>query len=85
MRADACHRLVDRDDYLRRRPDAQAGLGAAERQRLATLRSPEAAGDFVAGHLVLRECAADLLGVPAESVRIEQECPGCGGPHGQHA
>ena len=34
---------------------------------------------YTAAHLLVRACAGALLGVPASSVGLEQQCPRCGG------
>jgi 4'-phosphopantetheinyl transferase len=60
-----------------------AALTAAERERADALRRPGARDDFVAAHLLVRHCAARILGVAPAAVTIVQRCQRCGGPHGQ--
>ncbi|MFT4008793.1 MAG: 4'-phosphopantetheinyl transferase superfamily protein [Nocardioidaceae bacterium] len=64
--------------------DEDAGLlGATERERCARLHDPRDRAAFVAAHVLVRECAGALLGFSPDSVRIEQHCPRCSGPHGR--
>ncbi len=59
-------------------------LTAAERQRLAALRHPADRDAYVAAHLLVRWCAAELTRRPIESLVVEQRCPDCGsGEHGR--
>lgn len=58
-------------------------LSPEEQERMARLRRPSDAEDFLAAHLLIRKCAARLLGVRAADVSIVQRCPTCGGPHGR--
>ena len=59
-------------------------LTATELTRRDRLRRAEDRTAYVAAHVLVRLCAAGLLGVPVEEVRIVQTCPRCGtGPgHG---
>jgi 4'-phosphopantetheinyl transferase len=67
---------------LARWGDPLATLTSVERARAGEFRSPADTDDFVAAHLLVRECAAKLLGTGAEQIVIEQRCERCGGPHG---
>jgi 4'-phosphopantetheinyl transferase len=58
-------------------------LTPAEQQRMARLRRPSDREDFQAAHLLIRKCAARLLGVRPGDVVIVQRCATCGGPHGR--
>lgn len=60
-----------------------ADLTAAEQRRMARLRRPGDRDDFLAAHLLVRVCAARLLGVPTGEISIVQRCAVCGGPHGR--
>lgn len=61
-----------------------AALSDAERARHDRLRFAVDRDAYAAAHLLVRACAADLLGVPAARVRLEQHCPRCGGAgHGR--
>ncbi len=59
------------------------GLTADEQHRMARLQRPGDRDDFLAAHLLVRTCAARLLGVGAERISIVQRCATCGGPHGR--
>jgi 4'-phosphopantetheinyl transferase len=60
------------------RPDlGEHLLTALERERAARFRLPSARTDFVAAHLLVRECAARLLGRPAAGLTLLQRCPDC--------
>ena len=64
--------------------DAGSGaLTASEAERMRSFRRPEDRQDFLAGHLLVRACAARLLRVAAADVAVVQRCPTCGGPHGR--
>jgi enterobactin synthetase component F len=58
-------------------------LTAAERERRDRLHRADDRAAFVAAHVLVRECAARLLGVEVGEVEIAQRCAGCGGPHGR--
>ncbi|WP_347060713.1 4'-phosphopantetheinyl transferase superfamily protein [Blastococcus sp. HT6-30] len=59
-------------------------LTAAEDRRLAALRHPADRDAYVAAHLLIRWCAAELTGRPMERLQVEQRCPDCGsGEHGR--
>ena len=63
-----------------RRAAALAMLTAAEASRFASDREPE---HFLAGRMLLRELAAELSGLPLESIAVTAACPDCGREHGQ--
>lgn len=58
-------------------------LTPAERERMWRLRHPSDRDDFLAAHLLVRRCVADLLGVADDEVTIVARCEVCGGPHGR--
>jgi len=58
-------------------------LSPAEKERMARLRRSSDQEDFQAAHVLIRQCAARLLGVRHEDVSIVQRCATCGGPHGR--
>jgi len=58
-------------------------LSPAEKERLARFRRPSDGEDFQAAHLLIRKCAARLLGIDSAEVSILQRCATCGGPHGR--
>jgi 4'-phosphopantetheinyl transferase len=58
-------------------------LTSAERARGAQLRRQSDQRDFVAAHILVRLCAAAVLGEPASSLMVLQRCEVCGGPHGR--
>lgn len=68
-------------DVLARWPDPRGALGATERERADAFHEAADAGDFVAAHLLARECVTALTG--ATPVALEQRCATCGGPHGK--
>src|SRR5690242_12319195 len=39
--------------------------------------------DFIAAHLLVRQCAAELLGVRATALTLVQRCERCAQPHGR--
>ena len=49
-----------------------------EQERAAAFRCGTDADDFVAAHLLAREVAAGVLGVPACTVQLTASCPECG-------
>jgi 4'-phosphopantetheinyl transferase len=71
--------LADADAHA---PGA-ARLSPAESERMARLRRPSDGADFQAAHLLVRKCAARLLGAQPGDVSILQRCATCGGPHGR--
>ncbi|WP_431678347.1 4'-phosphopantetheinyl transferase family protein [Kitasatospora sp. KL5] len=61
-------------------------LTPAERERAAGLRRERNRLDFLAAHLLVRLCAAHLLGVPVSEPVLVQHCPDCDLPgHGAPA
>ncbi|MDF1487218.1 4'-phosphopantetheinyl transferase family protein [Tessaracoccus caeni] len=54
-----------------------------ERERRDRLHRADDRAAFVAAHVLVRECAAELLGVGVREVTIVQRCADCGGPHGR--
>ncbi len=66
---------------LARWPDPGSALTAAERARVEAFGSSSAADDFVAAHLLARECVTALTG--ARGAEIAQHCQTCGGSHGK--
>ncbi|GGQ08087.1 4'-phosphopantetheinyl transferase [Streptomyces griseomycini] len=58
-------------------------LSAAERERADTLRQTADQDRFVAGRVLLRTLAADLLGTTANRVIVGSSCPDCPRPHGK--
>lgn len=53
-------------------------LTGAERARRDRLREPADRASYVAAHVLVRRCAAELLGVAVETVVVAQTCPDCG-------
>ena len=56
----------------------EAELTEAERVRHHRLRFAVDRDAYRSAHLLVRECAGAVLGVPASEVRLEQRCPRCG-------
>jgi 4'-phosphopantetheinyl transferase len=50
---------------------------------MARFRRRQDRDDFLAAHLLVRVCAARLLGLAAPDISIVQRCTSCGGPHGR--
>ena len=71
------------DAVLTRAADVIALLSVAERQRAAHFRRPTDRDDFVAAHVAVRLCVAELTGEPARGIGIGQRCEQCGGAHGR--
>ncbi len=63
-----------------RRGTALGLLTAAEASRFAVDPTPER---FLAGRMLLRELAAELTGLPLESITVTAACPDCGREHGR--
>ena len=63
--------------------DGQGWLSPAERERAAAFRRLDDRRDFVAAHLLVRQCAARLLGVGPEELLLSQSCDRCDRPHGK--
>ncbi|WP_045301943.1 4'-phosphopantetheinyl transferase family protein [Saccharothrix sp. ST-888] len=53
-------------------------LTDGERERAARFRQESTREDFVAAHILVRLCAAQLIGMTAGGVTLAQSCPGCG-------
>ncbi|MFD9125467.1 4'-phosphopantetheinyl transferase family protein [Kitasatospora sp. NPDC059571] len=53
-------------------------LNPAERERADRFRKEQNRLDFVAAHLLVRLCAARLLGIPVAGAALVQRCPDCG-------
>lgn len=53
-------------------------LTGVERRRADAFLTPALRADFIAAHVLVRLCAARLLGRAADSLVLEQHCPGCG-------
>lgn len=66
---------------LARWPDPWAAVTAVERDRAQAFHGADDARDFLAAHLLARECVSALTG--ESSVVLEQRCAECGGPHGK--
>ncbi|MEV5593204.1 4'-phosphopantetheinyl transferase superfamily protein [Streptomyces sp. NPDC052496] len=66
------------DEVLGAVPAYERLLTAVERRRADAFLAPAPRADFVAAHVLVRLCAARLLGRPADSLVLEQRCPGCG-------
>ena len=63
-----------------RRTRALALLTPAEASRFESDRERER---FLTGRMLLRELAAELTGLPLESITVTAACPDCGREHGQ--
>lgn len=50
---------------------------------MSRLRRAPDRDDFLAAHLLVRVCAARLLGLRTGEISIVQRCATCGGPHGR--
>lgn len=60
------------------RPGAGVGmLTEVERTRVERFRHQHTRDDFVAAHVLVRECAARLLGAEAAALTLLQQCPDC--------
>jgi len=68
-----------------RHPEADERLLTdLERVRAARFRREASRLDFIAAHLLVRLCAARLLGTAADELTLAQNCPDCGrGDHGK--
>lgn len=58
-------------------------LTTPEQGRMSRLRRPGDRDDFLAAHLLVRDCSARWLGLPIGDISIVQRCTTCGGPHGR--
>jgi 4'-phosphopantetheinyl transferase len=64
--------------------DAVGGtLTEAERTRADRFTRGQDRLDFIAAHLLVRHCAAELLGTRACMLTLVQRCERCGKPHGR--
>ncbi|MFJ1702050.1 4'-phosphopantetheinyl transferase family protein [Kitasatospora sp. NPDC088346] len=60
-------------------PDAHRSLlNQVERDRADRFRLESSRRDFIAAHILVRLCAARLLGLRPGELAFEQHCPGCG-------
>ncbi|MBT0995771.1 4'-phosphopantetheinyl transferase superfamily protein [Cellulomonas sp. DKR-3] len=67
-------------------PEREGLLAAPERERRDRLLRPADRAAYTAAHALVRECAAELLGVPAAALDLKQTCSACGGAgHGRPA
>jgi 4'-phosphopantetheinyl transferase len=66
---------------LARWPDPWSAVSPVERDRAQAFHGADDARDFLAAHLLARECVTALTGV--DPVLLEQRCAECGGPHGK--
>ncbi|MFJ6616247.1 4'-phosphopantetheinyl transferase family protein [Kitasatospora sp. NPDC091335] len=66
------------DAVLRHPEVGEHLLTALERERAARFRHESGRTEFTAGHLLVRLCAARLLGVPVAGLVLAQRCPDCG-------
>lgn len=82
MSTDADARPVVRFEPVTGDEDARL-LNAVERERCERFRFPEDRASFVAAHVLVRVCAAELLGLRPEEIGIVQRCEVCDGPHGR--
>ncbi|WP_406198186.1 4'-phosphopantetheinyl transferase superfamily protein [Kitasatospora sp. NBC_01560] len=65
-------------DVLRHPEAGEHLLTALERERAARFRYEAARDDFTAAHILVRLCAARLLGLPVTALTLAQNCPDCG-------
>ncbi|KJS58215.1 4'-phosphopantetheinyl transferase superfamily protein [Streptomyces rubellomurinus] len=70
--------VASADAVLRHPEVGEHLLTALERERAGRFRQESGRLDFTAGHLLVRLCAARLLGVPADGLVLAQQCPDCG-------
>ncbi|MFD0276698.1 4'-phosphopantetheinyl transferase family protein [Kitasatospora sp. NPDC127111] len=64
-------------DVLRHPEAGEHLLTAQEHARAARFRREAGRVDYTAAHILVRFCAARLLGVPADSLTLAQHCPDC--------
>ncbi|MFE7561260.1 4'-phosphopantetheinyl transferase family protein [Kitasatospora sp. NPDC057500] len=84
MTSDAIATVATSADVLRRPGAGEHLLTALEQERAARFRYESGRADFIAAHVLVRLCAARLLGVPAAGLTLAQHCPDCGkGDHGK--
>ncbi len=70
-------------DVLDQFPDPLRLLTDAERRRADALRFDADRRDFVAAHVLARQCVAEVMKVDPAEVTIWQRCATCGGQHGK--
>lgn len=58
-------------------------LTDSERARLRELRTPTDQDRFRSAHLLARVVVGRFMEVEPSSIRLQQRCPRCGGPHGR--
>jgi len=76
--------LATSDEVLAHPAADERLLDPGERDRADRFRRESDRRDFVAAHLLVRLCAARLLGIDPAEVAFAQHCPGCGLPgHGR--
>lgn len=75
--------LVRRTSSVLEEAGGDGRLTPLEHDRMTRLRRAEDRDDFLAAHLLVRICAARLLGAGAGEITIVQRCAACGGPHGR--
>jgi 4'-phosphopantetheinyl transferase len=66
------------NDVLRRWRNPEQILTERERQRADAYRSEQDRRDYVAAHVLMRECAALYAGTAVELLRLQQRCAVCG-------
>ncbi|MGV9774275.1 4'-phosphopantetheinyl transferase family protein [Streptosporangium sp. NPDC003464] len=64
-------------------PDRMDLFTEIERERAATFLRESDRRDFVAAHLLVRQCAAKVVGVPEDRLTLLQHCDRCGPGHGK--
>jgi 4'-phosphopantetheinyl transferase len=69
-------------EVLARFADPQHPLTPDERVRAAAFRFPADRDDFVAAHLLVRMCVAEVTGLDPHRLTLVQRCRRCNGPHG---
>jgi 4'-phosphopantetheinyl transferase len=71
--------MVERSaEVLARWPDPLRVLTPTERVRAGRFRREQDASDFVAAHLLARECAGTQMQRPPAEIIVRQSCSGCG-------
>ncbi|MFC8449424.1 4'-phosphopantetheinyl transferase family protein [Kitasatospora sp. NPDC057223] len=53
-------------------------LSPLEQKRATRFHHESVRNDFIAAHILVRFCAARLLGLPASTLTLAQRCPDCG-------
>ncbi|MEV6979102.1 4'-phosphopantetheinyl transferase superfamily protein [Kitasatospora sp. NPDC093806] len=77
MTSDAIATVAASADVLRHPEAGEHLLTALEKERAARFRHESGRVDFTAAHILVRLCAAELLGVPADGIVLAQHCPDC--------